>query len=125
MDCQHLTKDRSLGYTELVVSNISPSLPLEDTQHYPFKSSGVKSFDSLLPQDGGSVFKRTLHYAAEFVPVVALKDESQNMEVNKLRSKRRERDEDGDTVTDESSSEDEDGVLAGVTIEYDVSQSET
>jgi Ca2+-dependent lipid-binding protein len=118
MDYQNLTKDRSLGYTELVVSDLaSPSPPPEDMR-YLFKSSGIKKFSSPLRQDGGNGQKGTLHYSAEFIPAVTLKNlkfESQDTEVNRL-SKRGEHDEDGGIVTDESSSDDEDGVPAGLTI---------
>lgn len=117
MDYEHLTKDRSLGSTELVVSDLASPAP-EDIR-YPFKSSGIKTFSSPLRQDGGGAFKGTLHYTAEFVPAVALKDlkfESRQLEVNKL-AKRKEHDEEGGgIVTDESSSEDEDGEPAEVTI---------
>jgi len=118
MDYQNLTKDRSLGYTELVVSELaSPASAPEDTR-YPFKSTGINTFASPLRQEGGNGHKGNLHFSAEFIPAVVLKNlkfESRDTEVNKL-SKRGEQDEDGGIVTDESSSDDEDGVPAGVTI---------
>lgn len=118
MDYQNLTKDRSLGYTELVVSKLaSPASAPEDIR-YPFKSTGINTFASPLRQEGGNGHKGTLHFSAEFIPAVVLKNlkfESRDMEVNKL-SKREEHDEDGGIVTDESSSDDEDSVPAGVTI---------
>jgi Ca2+-dependent lipid-binding protein len=116
MDYQHLTKDRSLGFTELDVSELASPSPAPEDARYPFKSNGIKTFTSPLRQDGGSMPKGTLHYTAEFIPAVVLKNlkfESQDMEVNKL-SKREEQGEDGGVVTDES--EDEDGVPIEVTI---------
>jgi hypothetical protein len=115
MDYQNLTKDRPLGFTELDVSNLASPSPAPEDTRYSFKSNGVKTFSSPLRQDGGNVFKGTLHYTAEFIPAVALKNfkfESQDMEVNKVSK----REEDGGIVTDGESSEDEDGVPAEVTI---------
>ena len=116
MDYQHLTKDRPLGSTELVISDLALPSPAPEDCRYPFKSNGIKVFSSPLRQDVGHV-KGTLHYTAEFIPAVALKNikfESQDMGVHKL-AKRGEHDEDGGVV-DEPASDDEDGVPCEVTI---------
>lgn len=70
MDYQHLTKDRSLGYTELHVSELGAETDSED---YPYKSTGKKVEAENL-KCGGGVFKGQLYYEAEFIPALALKN---------------------------------------------------
>lgn len=114
MDYQQLTKDRPLGSTELAVSELAVPAP-EDTR-YPYRSNGVKNFNAPLRQEGGNVFKGTLHYTAEFVPALALKNvkfESDRRVSN--FAKNRGYDKDGGVVDDVSSSEEED-VPAEITI---------
>src|SRR5438309_1345324 len=104
MDYQHLTRDRPLGSTELAISDLATLSPVEDLK-YPYKSNGVKSFTSPLRQEqGGNVYKGTLHYTAEFVPALALRnvkfETSPETEVEKLKrsggGKRRNNGEDND-----------------------------
>jgi len=70
MDYQHLTRDRSLGYAELRLGDLAAEADSED---YPFKSTGKKVEASNLRFDKG-IFKGQLHYEAEFIPALALKD---------------------------------------------------
>ncbi|KAJ8517020.1 hypothetical protein ONZ45_g5719 [Pleurotus djamor] len=70
MDYQHVTKDRSLGYTELMVSDLAR--PSED-KRYPYESIGVVERRDPLRQEKGNVDKGFLHYVAQFVPALALK----------------------------------------------------
>ena len=113
MDYQHLTKDRPLGSTELAISELAVPAP-EDTR-YPYRSNGVKTFSAPFRQDGGNVFKGTLHYTAEFIPALALKNVKfeSDQEVSNFVMNRH--DEDDGVVDDVSSSEDED-VPAEITI---------
>ncbi|KAF9535478.1 C2 domain-containing protein [Crepidotus variabilis] len=119
MDYQHLTRDRSLGTTELHVSDIAVANS-EDTR-YPFKSLGVKPFDAPLRQDHAGASKGTLQYTAEFIPSLALKGvkfESDQAEVTKLARKSSQNSEEGGVVTDDNDSSDDD-VPAEITIKKD------
>ena len=113
MDYQHLTKDRPLGSTELAISELAVPGP-EDTR-YPYWFNGIKTFSAPFRQDGGNVFKGTLHYTAEFIPALALKNVKfeSNQEMSNFVMNRH--DEDDGVVDDVSSSEDED-VPAEITI---------
>ena len=70
MDYQHLTKDRPLGYTELHLNELATGA---DSEEYPYRSTGKKVEAANLKFDKG-IFKGQLHYEAEFVPALALKD---------------------------------------------------
>ena len=119
MDYQHLTKDRSLGATELHLSDLA--IASDDTT-YPYQSTGVKKLIEPLRQDKGHSEKGTLHYTAEFIPCIKLKGgvkfESDAAAVNQLAVKQQGGDEDGGNVSDGESSatSDDDGVPAEVTI---------
>lgn len=120
MDYQHLTKDRPLGSTELSVSDLATPSPAPEDARYPYKSNGIKAFSSPLRQDVGNPLKGTLHYTAEFVPAVALRnvkfESAQDMGVHKLERRAGEHDEDGGVVVDDGDEEDEDGIPNEVTI---------
>ena len=70
MDYQHLTKDRSLGYTELHLNELAAEA---DSEEYPYKSTGRKVEAADFKFEKG-IFKGQLHYEAEFIPTLALKD---------------------------------------------------
>lgn len=70
MDYQHITKDRPLGYTELHLNDLATGA---DSEEYPYKSTGKKVEAANLKFDKG-IFKGQLHYEAEFVPALALKN---------------------------------------------------
>lgn len=70
MDYQHLTKDRSLGYLELRLNELAVEA---DSEEYPYKSTGKKTEAGNIRFDKGT-FKGQLHYEAEFVPALALRD---------------------------------------------------
>ena len=70
MDYQHLTKDRSLGYVELQVAALAVEA---DSEEYPHKPTGKKVEAEQLKFEKG-VFKGYMHYEAEFIPALALKD---------------------------------------------------
>ena len=70
MDYQHLTKDRTLGYAELRVNELAVEA---DSEEYPYSSTGKKVEAANLKFEKG-IFKGKLHYEAEFVPALALKD---------------------------------------------------
>jgi Ca2+-dependent lipid-binding protein len=70
MDYQHITKDRSLGYTELHLNEIAAEA---DSDEYPYKSTGKKVEAADIRFDKGT-FKGQLHYEAEFIPALALKN---------------------------------------------------
>ena len=69
MDYQHLTKDRSLGYTELHVNELAAEA---DSEEYPCKSTGKKVEAANLKFE--KAFKGQLHYEAEFIPALALRN---------------------------------------------------
>jgi len=70
MDYQHVTKDRSLGYTELHLNELAAEA---DSEEYPYKSTGKKVEAANLRFDKGT-FKGQLHYEAEFIPALTLKN---------------------------------------------------
>ena len=70
MDYQHLTRDRPLGYTELHLNELATGA---DSEEYPYKSTGKKVEAANLKFDKG-IFKGQLHYEAEFIPALALKN---------------------------------------------------
>ncbi|KAF5375164.1 hypothetical protein D9758_000478 [Tetrapyrgos nigripes] len=70
MDYQHLTKDRSLGYVELKVSDLVVE---NDDPLHPFLSTGVKNMSESIRLDKGKSYKGTLYFRAEFVPAMKLK----------------------------------------------------
>jgi hypothetical protein len=70
MDYQHLTKDRSLGYAELHLNELAAEA---ESEEYPYKSTGKKTEAAYLKLDK-ETFKGQLHYEAEFIPALALKD---------------------------------------------------
>jgi hypothetical protein len=70
MDYQHLTKDRSLGFVELPVAGLAK--PTEDVRT-PYAGTGKREVADPLRLDKGQV-KGELHYTAEFIPALALRD---------------------------------------------------
>ncbi|KZT06296.1 tricalbin [Laetiporus sulphureus 93-53] len=68
MDYQHLTKDRSLGYVELKVSELAkPS-----KGDFLYASTGKKTGAESIKLDKGT-YKGKLHFEAEFVPALPVK----------------------------------------------------
>lgn len=100
MDYQNLTRDRSLGSTELRVADLATE---SQDEKYPFQSSGVVSYNAPLRLDKDGVHKGTLQYTAEFVP-------SLNVEFHKFEDSQREisHDNASDAGGDVSPAEDDD-----------------
>ncbi|KAF8577858.1 tricalbin [Ramaria rubella] len=82
MDYQHLTKDRSLGSVELAVGDLV--LNSREDPNYPYASTGKKECIEPLRLDKGSV-KGKLHFVAEFVPAMFLKDSGFNTPKNEIQ----------------------------------------
>ncbi|KAI0961143.1 hypothetical protein AcV7_000325 [Taiwanofungus camphoratus] len=100
MDYQHLTKDRSLGYVELKLSDLAqPSAG--DFLH---ASTGRKAAAEPIRQSNGS-YKGQLHYEALFVPAVAIKRPTFDTAPSELEraAAHAAGDSDGDVVDDTSS----------------------
>lgn len=70
MDYQHLTKDRTLGHAELRLNELAAEA---DSEEYPYKSTGKKVEAANLKFDK-EMHKGQLHYEAQFIPALALKD---------------------------------------------------
>lgn len=70
MDYQHLTKDRSLGSVEINVSELAKT---SDNSQYPFESTGVQNRASQILVERDE-HKGVMHYSAEFVPAMQIKD---------------------------------------------------
>ncbi|CCM00332.1 uncharacterized protein FIBRA_02362 [Fibroporia radiculosa] len=99
MDYQHLTKDRSLGYVELKLSDLAK--PADGD--FPYISTGKKVAVDPIHLDNGS-FKGQLHYEAEFIPAIALKGVGFDSGGNLIeRAAQRGVEADGDIVDDHSS----------------------
>jgi Ca2+-dependent lipid-binding protein len=114
MDYQHLTKDRSLGYVELRVNELATDA---DSEEYPHKSTGKKVDAAHLKFEKG-VFKGQLHYEAEFVPALALKDFKFSASGNRIQDAvgngdRNAANGDGDSAS--SSDNEAEAVPAGIT----------
>ncbi|KAF8168240.1 C2 domain-containing protein [Crassisporium funariophilum] len=113
MDYQHLTRDRSLGSVELHVADLAAE---SEDPRYPYESKGVKKAADPLLLEKGHAHKGDLHYTAEFIPALHLKNvkfEASNSEAKRLTERQ---DEEGGDVSDGSSSSDEDDVPNGLTI---------
>lgn len=107
MDYQHLTKDRSLGSVELHVSDIARESP-PDPQ-YRYESTGAKDVAEPI-HTGGSSYKGQLHYKAEFVPALNVKDvqfDADENEIQKAAHKVQRNHTDGGLSRTPSSSSDE------------------
>lgn len=111
MDYQHLTKDRSLGYTELRVNELAT---LADSQQYPYKSTGRKVEASYLKFDKG-IFKGQLHYEAEFLPALVLKDFKFSSGGNSIQQTANGNDSKGEGGSISSSDVEDQAVTAGIT----------
>ncbi|THV06045.1 tricalbin [Dendrothele bispora CBS 962.96] len=117
MDYQHLTKDRSLGYVELKVSDLVNE---NDDPLNPYVSTGAKNMAEPIRLNKGNETKGTLHCRAEFVPAIKLK----NLKFNETGSSPLkgttppDSDEGGSIIstTSNSSMEDDGPVHNGVTI---------
>ena len=111
MDYQHLTKDRSLGYAELRVNELAAEA---DSEKYPYKSTGKKVEAANLKFDK-SIFKGQLHYEAEFVPALVLKDFKFSTSGNNIQRAANGNDSNGEGGSVSSSDVEGDSVPAGIT----------
>lgn len=75
-------QDRSLGSVELRVADIART---NEDIRCPYASTGKKSAAEPIRLDRGNVYKGTLHYVAEFVPAIALKNIGFDSEPNELQ----------------------------------------
>ncbi|OSD05892.1 tricalbin [Trametes coccinea BRFM310] len=83
MDYQHLTKDRSLGYTELKVSDLAKPSEAE-TGEFLYESKGKRDAEEPLKLGNGA-FKGKLHYVAEFIPAYAVRGIRFDSHANELQ----------------------------------------
>ncbi|GBE78423.1 Uncharacterized protein SCP_0113110 [Sparassis crispa] len=115
MDYQYLTKDRSLGYVELKVSDLARSSEGGEYRHAP---TGKKVAAEPIKLDKGGL-KGNLHYEAEFIPALPVKDVKFETGVNEIqRASQRNGESDGDTVLDDAGSgrsSEEETVPEGIT----------
>ncbi|KAI0757330.1 tricalbin [Daedaleopsis nitida] len=129
MDYQHLTKDRSLGYTELKMTDLSKPSAAE-TSEFLYESSGRREAEEPLKLGNGA-FKGKLHYEAEFVPAYAVRGIHFNSGPSELeqaaeRATAASPDgSEGGTVHDESEAEDDAAVPEGVTVSNPVDENNT
>lgn len=71
---------------ELRVADIATK---SDNLRYPYESNGVKAVAAPIQLETGNSFKGTLHYTAEFIPCLALKNikfETQTSEKDRVAS---------------------------------------
>lgn len=71
MDYQHLTKDRSLGFTDLSIRDLV--VPVEDSSPFAYKSTGSQSLTSRLQSDRKGAFKGSIVFDVEFYPCTDIK----------------------------------------------------
>ncbi|KAI0724221.1 tricalbin [Cerioporus squamosus] len=128
MDYQHLTKDRSLGYTELKVSDLAVPNAAESGE-FLYQSTGKREAEEPL-RLGNGAFKGKLHYVAEFVPAYAVRGirfDSGPSELEQAAERTgatSPNSDAGGTVHDETDSEDEGGVPDGLTVAEPVGEDE-
>ncbi|OCH88587.1 tricalbin [Obba rivulosa] len=124
MDYQHLTKDRSLGYVDLKVSDLAqPS----DGGEFPYASTGKKAAADPLRLSANN-YKGHLHYEAEFVPALPFKFKEFSTHGNELQhAVENSGEDDGDTVYDDASSvssRHDNGAFAGITVSEPLGEDE-
>ncbi|TFK76782.1 tricalbin [Pluteus cervinus] len=113
MDYQHLTKDRPLGSVELLVSDLAET---SDDLRYPHKSKGIKDAEEGLRLEG-TKYHGSLHYVANFIPAVMLKDFKFSVQRHGLQRETEElQDEEGGYVETGSVGSDDGHKVDGVTI---------
>ncbi|EED81501.1 predicted protein [Postia placenta Mad-698-R] len=101
MDYQHLTKDRSLGYVELKVSDLAK--PAAGDSEFLHESTGKRAVAEPIRLDKGS-YKGKLHYEAEFVPAIPVKGIGFESGPNLIqRAAQRGAESEGEIVDDHSS----------------------
>ncbi|KAI0336165.1 tricalbin [Cubamyces sp. BRFM 1775] len=130
MDYQHLTKDRSLGYAELKVSDLAKPTDAE-TGEFLYESTGKREAQEPLKLGNGA-FKGKLHYVAEFVPAYAVRGIRFDSGPNELQeAAKRSADagalsdsDEGETVRDDESEIDVAAVPEGITAAEPVDEEE-
>ena len=114
-------QDRSLGYTELRVSDLAKPSESEQAE-FLYESVGKRDVEEPLKLGNGS-FKGKLHYVAEFIPSYAVRGIHFDSGPNELeraadRSKAGSPDsQTGGTVHDGSDDEDNAAIPEGITVE--------
>lgn len=124
MSCQ----DRSLGYTELRVSDLARPATSEDGK-FLYESTGERDVEEPL-KTGNGAFKGRLHYIASFVPAYAVRGIHFNSGPSELeqaadRTAASPDGSEGGTVDDGNESEEEDNVVPeGVTVKHPVDENQ-
>ncbi|CDO75883.1 hypothetical protein BN946_scf184672.g16 [Trametes cinnabarina] len=131
MDYQHLTKDRSLGYTELKVSDLAKPIEGESTE-FLYESKGKREAEDPLKLGNGA-FKGKLHYVAEFIPAYAVRGIGFDAHANELQQAATRTEvgsaagsdvDEGETVRDDESVVDVAAVPEGITAAEPVDEDE-
>jgi Ca2+-dependent lipid-binding protein len=121
MDYQHLTKDRSLGSVELLVNDIARESPADP--QYRYESTGAKEAAEPIQIDNHS-HKGQLHYRAEFVSTLNVKDVHFDVgenEIQKAAHKVQRNHANGISTPSSSSDEEE----RHVTVDHPIAESGT
>ncbi|RPD58353.1 tricalbin [Lentinus tigrinus ALCF2SS1-6] len=128
MDYQHLTKDRSLGYTELKVADLAAPNQAESSE-FLYVSTGKREAQEPLKLGHGT-FKGKLHYVAEFVPAYAVRGIGFDSAPTELEQAAERTgavspdSEEGGTVHGDTDSEDEGAVPDGLTVASPVGEND-
>lgn len=121
-------QDRSLGYTELKVSDLAAPNAAESGE-FLYESTGKREAQEPLKLGNGA-FKGKLHYVAEFVPAYAVRGIGFNSGPTELEEAAQRTgaaspdSDEGGTVHDDTDSEDEGAVPDGLTVASPVSEEE-
>lgn len=122
-------QDRSLGYTELKVSDLARQIPAPEAgAQFLFESTGKREAEEPLKLERGA-FKGRLHYVAEFVPAYAVRGIGFDAGPSEIEQAAQHAegavgsDDDGETVHD-TDSEDDAAVPEGITVASPVSEHE-
>lgn len=120
MDYQHLTKDRSLGSVELLVSDIACESPADP--QYRYESTGAKEVAEPIQTDSNS-YKGQLHYRAEFVSALNVKHVCFDADENEIqKAAHKVQRDDANGISTHSSSSDEEERY--VTVDHPMTEAE-
>lgn len=102
-----------MGTVELKVAELAKRV---DDSKFPFASTGKKTAADPLRLDRGNQFKGTLHYVAEFVPAIALKNVHFESASNEIQQVVDQADNKSDSSSVSSSDVEREAIPIGVTV---------
>lgn len=108
-----------MGTVELKVAELANRV---DDPKFPFASTGKKTAADPLRLDRGNQFKGTLHYVAEFVPAIALKNVHFESASNEIQQVVDQADDKSNSSSVSSSDVEREAIPMGVTVKRPLSE---